>query len=1638
MKKTSHKRIRQFLNFIAVAIAMFASQCLVHQALAQDVQVAQLGQPTPPSRQAELMKFVGSPTGEDIAIMAVDFTWSILPGVPAAEMTSLYNDVRDGEASESALGPLMLAVRQGNAAAIKRAVEQIAKADSKEASVQFVGGLWAEAKRGDSARAVEWFSRARDLVEDEADKLLVDRYILGSALLANSEGESVRQAGVEAANRLSGSFWNVGSGTARALAEALVDFGEPEAASEVTAQAKSSASPAASTTARRSRANYQEVVNLLAVGDREEALNLAVDGVRLAVASFAQSGSLDSISYTYRQMVQFVAAYGLSDAVLERMNVVEGSNQDRANFAIAAEMLNKLDIAIPMYRKLVADDPEQHAARWRLVMNSVGTPVAKDLLEEFPPAQLQQFGSSLANLLQMEQDFFRRLEVVELIQSFLDSIEPDASGNLSWVANVLSPLAESFYSDDVRILGVHQPEGSYGYDNETQRLRSEAAAERRSKLHGDVCESMLRHPTLAAQAFASISGFGGMAGHRTEAEFTQLARELIESTASPDESFYYTHPTSTSSLPRLTPAQFLFRQAVDVGSMAVIDGEIVPLAEKAGKTNLAASMKAFSKLFSCDPEDYVETATNIAESGAGGVTADSWINFAQSTAQQRQLDADLGPLVLSTIRKVRDTSSNVPYSARNYASSIYRSRGPGVAREFIDGVAEIYLGPVEGQREFVTKHFKVGYRSGEPSGLTYAFKEFLERLSSPMGLTVLATEKFIKCGYEPVADNDMASRFRNSVRSYRFDDDYDATYGMLDDSPWLKPVAEFSVWPMRHLSQRSCYGHLIQQMKQSSSSVRSRMLSHIRSVKPETFGKNLTLACFEEPMMVGVSRVIATHLRKIKALPVERQKELAAWYEQVGSEQGGGSLVTSYTRAVRSWIAEVNAPPKTASATSDRGNGQRSKGTAGGTESGAVSPSPARVAVSSIAQAFLDAKSPTDVSTSIPLHQHVLPILVTSVENPDLCARIFAHYKALAALPQQVRSGGSQGEDSVESELLASFITQVDPRRSAKGRSFAPLVAIFSSEAGRLVMPGQALSSALASTFAGGRSDVSPGVRAVLSEQATPERDLAAALLLAGGIENRSESVYGMRMARLSDLAVSNGWAATGGVLAADNPSVVSNLVNRDSAPIGLRLLAAGSGLEGSFESRTVVAKLAVAAFDEGASLPATVMLPFLEVYLSLGEQQGGGEWKTTARRFLHCLVQSLNPSGITAERFIGLMEAAGKTGYSGRRVMLRFGQGFTQQPWMMAMLVKHGQFAEARKLLRSRLGQMQLPQVPAARGAGLELPTGNVVSRSISTRSDGTRRITEGYDDGREITFIEDQFGNRTVEGTAGAGGGGPVTFDDELGAAIPEFVKTLKDPGLGALAELILLAAPDPSPETKSRNLGRGVRIRQEPEPTEAAEEESGVRRRVMNAAARIAGIKIDNPFIEERVLSILAPIAVDSEPLRARIAAYGRSVDVVALAMFEDEAIKQPRQRIFKAHLDAALVHRPEDFAAIMETLLASKKSRDYRVTRALQFYGSSFPDVLFHSAAGFNMEKAGAYIPVFRRLLEAGGMNSEWRKRHDCLNAAIVCHVLAGKTAEFTDWFASLDESLRSNVSVAGAIEAAAATGDQASQFGHHFR
>ena len=568
---------------------------------------------------------------------------------------------------------------------------------------------------------------------------------------------------------------------------------------------------------------------------------------------------------------------------------------------------------------------------------------------------------------------------------------------------------------------------------------------------------------------------------------------------------------------------------------------------------------------------------------------------------------------------------------------------------------------------------------------------------------------------------------------------------------------------------------------------------------------------------------------------------MATWYRQFLERLGGIQQATSQAEVVNKWLARLAKPEKP---------GQQ-----------AVDPSSPSITLptSAVAQAFLAAKDPGEASTSMMLHQHVIPILVSVADQPDVCAQVFAHYRKLAAMPQPVNGGRSPGEDSYESQLLAAFIQQVDPNRTAQGRSFAPLVAIFQSEAGSTVVPGQGLTSVLTSVFAATRSDVSPGVRSLLETPATPGKDAIAALLLAPSAPYRQggRTVYGMRLSNLTEMAKVNGWPRTASALSGNDAEIVQQLIADDSAPVGLRLLAAGAAPLDTDETVSIVVNLAITAFDQGAQLPAETLFSLIDSHLEREPEEADPDWKKTGRRLLHGAVQSLQPGSITAEQFIGMLYAAGKVGYSSKRVQMRFGQFFAHEPWLLGMLVKSRLFAAARQQLQSRLGQMQMPQVPPPAGT-MVIPSGNVQSRSIMTLPDGRRRITEGYDTGEEVVYIEDQSGNRTIESGGGGGGGGPVgpvVFDDSLASAIPDFVPTIEDPELASLAELILLATPDAADE-ETLIESDGNDEDEDAKPAPPVVKESGVRQRVIAAAGRIAEAKVDNPFIEERILGSLLP--------------------------------------------------------------------------------------------------------------------------------------------------------------------------------------
>ena len=64
---------------------------------------------------------------------------------------------------------------------------------------------------------------------------------------------------------------------------------------------------------------------MMALGDQDGAIEMIVSNVRKGAASFQSAGSIDNLSSRYRQMAQFVRAYGLSESILDAMAPADGA-----------------------------------------------------------------------------------------------------------------------------------------------------------------------------------------------------------------------------------------------------------------------------------------------------------------------------------------------------------------------------------------------------------------------------------------------------------------------------------------------------------------------------------------------------------------------------------------------------------------------------------------------------------------------------------------------------------------------------------------------------------------------------------------------------------------------------------------------------------------------------------------------------------------------------------------------------------------------------------------------------------------------------------------------------------------------------------------------------------------------------------------------------------------------------------------------------------------------------------------------------------------------------------------------------------------------------------------------------------------
>lgn len=870
-----------------------------------------------------------------------------------------------------------------------------------------LGSAWA-ANQEKWDEAVATMKKAEYLPLTKEQRRLVDSSILSWALQrlesSSKEGSEVAvAAGREAALRLRRD--TLGPEQKQQLAEAMERLELKQEAERMLASLASSGTNASASGlgslmggGSSTRVSPKSRIDtLLQQGKTDAAVQILAKELKSLSKSWLVNRD-ESKRYQAKEWLQPATANGLVES-LSKAVAPPAESKDAlalAQGAAAMEILGKKPEAKALYQRAIELKPkDENILISRLLFAIQENPQeAIESLQDIQPAALTQAAQSLAAVMDNVDSNQRRIDIAKIVERYLASLKPDVKNvDLSWAEGFLDQLAQygyerrgdslpNLYSIDAETQLHEGEEEENQKRTEAQKRKLEERRklqEERRSIHQKICQAGLAVPQLARHCFLRLAGMQVAAG-KTAQDLAELAKQAIlteassKSTLNPNSYANY-YDDGTEQIRFFTPEEILLEHAFAAKNEKLITDELLPQLRASKAQNAAKTLEADTKLFFCEPAEFFAVASeyvkrrtvamrNPAEEGL------IW-NGVFRALELRGLELDFTAPLVASLKKNAYTSWGGAEMAHvsSWAKHLAAKKGGSAVREFLDQVAEVYLGPKDKRQEFLKKNYnpRRGYSSQTPAAGIQKWLSFHRSLGDTpaVAFAMLASydENFTAFAPDlPGQDSNIYFDSSRLLRKAKYGKDLPELMALLRHAPFLADMKEFRTLPLDR--QRSpVLGEIIERLRNSGDEQRGKMREALAK-ESSTFGSQVIQAGLEDLPWNALLKLLGQKLEELKALPEVRQVEIASlvsWAKQrTGKAQ---SSLTEPEAAAREWAEHL-------------------KGTSGGKE----------------VDNFLAAKSLNAIGMSeYELHnllERVMPDLLR--ENVDMAGKVLQKSRDLA------------------------------------------------------------------------------------------------------------------------------------------------------------------------------------------------------------------------------------------------------------------------------------------------------------------------------------------------------------------------------------------------------------------------------------------------------------------------------------------------------------------------------------------------------------------------------------------------------------------------------------------------------------------
>lgn len=677
------------------------------------------------------------------------------------------------------------------------------------------------------------------------------------------------------------------------------------------------------------------VTQLLNDGKQEQAIRVIVGQFKILSQSvLSQPGYLRYNEYELRELKTTIQAHGLQKDVLAKLDPGDSSSELKwSHYGIACEVLGEPDKARQAYEKVLAKRKKNDSIRYQLIGLIVQTePEAADaLLLEISPRNAPSMASAMIGMVSdSDTELVKRIQVFELLTRYLAShIDKDTEKiDLSWAMQLAGSLSGEQYmrhgNNLSSLYAISPPEGNYSEE-------VSALIEKRAKAHRTLCETMLKIPQLAPDGFTQLLALAEREDKVTD-KYIDMALQAVldhqpargaasaQPTVSPYLHLLGGHSSSdTETVPFRTPSEFLVRHAWKTKNLKLVTEQAIPKLEAAEKTKLADQFRESLTLYTCEEDVFLKTVQKsmARERSQRGRYRGQYVDLQSLSKaieiwEDRELGVGLQPLFEEQLKRNADNSIAAPTT--RYLLALARQAKHEQVIQFLDMLAEEFIGPREERSALVEKHYKPNqWSSNTVNGRIHQFTGIIQALFPHRELAFPALEQLRLCGLEQIglqARYQLMQHFSNLPTGGKDPQkDIDLIFAFIESSPFLADLDELYVYASDEDNEaETLLGHMLFALQDRSISEGVRKKLEARD--PQTFGTGLLIAATnsDAPLTKTVLEYLTQQREAIESQPADKQRMIAKLLEQLDARQPVRDMkLSDEQKQTREWLLSARS-----------------------------------------------------------------------------------------------------------------------------------------------------------------------------------------------------------------------------------------------------------------------------------------------------------------------------------------------------------------------------------------------------------------------------------------------------------------------------------------------------------------------------------------------------------------------------------------------------------------------------------------------------------------------------------------------------------------------------------------------------------